>query len=798
VVVKGESDHGGSYSNYDDQLHAIDPQNPEQDRWVNGSQQLLGPASISAEGNIYLYNRREGASWWRGYLLGFDSQGNFLENWPIEDLGAEASLLVIDKEENIYGWFGDTNSIKAFNPNDEELWSVYVGKIHGRFFSLGSDETLYVGGQNKKLYAIKTSTNHPPIPPKNLFQLKSDSETVIPVGGTTDERTVSFRGIVSDPDGDKVKLQVELRNLNEYGRQFDETKGGLKDSDFVETGSEAVASAIELIDEDYHWRARAVDEHGEPSAWVDFGGNDISEADFTVAGITYSYDPQAAVTYAETWWNDRNSEYEYYGDYDCANFVSQCLIAGGLDLSEHPEADSEGCIPTCTNLHDYLVNYLGVTGDTRFKGEEEPSWFVPGDPAIFGYTDKEGKVHLYAHAVIAVTKDDSRARCNAHSDNKHQLSIQQFYDNYSNLDRCTFYHIPGTLTPAKPVLTSPLRITPEKDTYYVGDTLTAEFTITNIGDVPITLDKLLVGGRYNSDDGKLPNGEFPDFTFQSETLQPNSPHQYTGTLELTHPGNYQFFIAYYIENPKSEEKKLLDENNWNTCVNLGEGLTDEDRTEDIVVEVPSGEFLVEVNDPNGVDIYIDSSTASVILKHAPIGGVLKRIDEKTIEGTGWWKLEDVDGIIGWAQSEYLTYDQSKQGEWKEKTKKIIFKDNHPDEFTFENDLYSGMANNDEVRLLQAILKEEPSYERDGEIIIICPEGLITGIFGPLTEEAVIRFQEKYATDILEPLGLTEGTGFVGEKTREKLNELLSDEIFKAKLEKNIIWITEEYLLYVTQ
>ncbi|MCK4736228.1 MAG: right-handed parallel beta-helix repeat-containing protein [Methanophagales archaeon] len=134
-------------------------------------------------------------------------------------------------------------------------------------------------------------------------------------------------------------------------------------------------------------------------------------------------------------------------------------------------------------------------------------------------------------------------------------------------------------TPAKPVLTSPLKITPEKDTYYVGDTLTAEFTITNIGEVPIALDKLLLGGRFNDD--KLPNGEYPDFTFNSVTLQPNVPYKYTGTLTLTYSGNYHFFIAYYIENPTPEEKALLDENNWNTCVDLGEGLTDEDRTEEI-------------------------------------------------------------------------------------------------------------------------------------------------------------------------------------------------------------------------
>jgi len=51
----------------------------------------------------------------------------------------------------------------------------------------------------------------------------------------------------------------------------------------------------------------------------------------------------------------------------------------------------------------------------------------------------------------------------------------------------------------------------------------------------------------------------------------------------------------------------------------------------------------------------------------------------------------------------------------------------------------------------------------------------TQYFGSITQAGVIAFQEKYQEDVLAPYGLTEGTGYVGETTRTKLNELLETE-----------------------
>ena len=85
--------------------------------------------------------------------------------------------------------------------------------------------------------------------------------------------------------------------------------------------------------------------------------------------------------------------------------------------------------------------------------------------------------------------------------------------------------------------------------------------------------------------------------------------------------------------------------------------------------------------------------------------------------------------------------------------------------SIENNLYFGFLGNNEVSCLQEFLK---SQGQD-----VYPEGLITGNFLSLTKKAVIRFQEKYKSEILEPLGLENGTGFVGSSTRAKINELLN-------------------------
>lgn len=104
-------------------------------------------------------------------------------------------------------------------------------------------------------------------------------------------------------------------------------------------------------------------------------------------------------------------------------------------------------------------------------------------------------------------------------------------------------------------------------------------------------------------------------------------------------------------------------------------------------------------------------------------------------------------------------------ELENRLKELNNEENLTNCFLDEN-LYYGMRNNKKVKCLQMFL----SFQEDD----IYPEKLITGNFLSLTKSAVIKFQEKYSDEILKPLGLEKGTGFVGPKTREKINVMLKN------------------------
>ncbi len=110
-----------------------------------------------------------------------------------------------------------------------------------------------------------------------------DSNGPIQFGGSTTDTTVTLTGTLSFPStGRRVKLQTELRRLDEFEGRF--TYQATQENELVSFGAVSV-TVYGLVPGRYHWQARTVDAGGKSSPWTQAGDNVISASDFTVADV---------------------------------------------------------------------------------------------------------------------------------------------------------------------------------------------------------------------------------------------------------------------------------------------------------------------------------------------------------------------------------------------------------------------------------------------------------------------------------------------------------------------------------
>ena len=163
----------------------------------------------------------------------------------------------------------------------------------------------------------------------------------------------------------------------------------------------------------------------------------------------------AAVQYAKKWCSSNNPEYPFFGA-DCANFVSQCIHAGGIKMNKvwyckrkdsnimldfvkkfRPDKQWD-CSPrwsVALENYNYFKNSYILSEEIVLNGAEEIGDATKGDkPVRMGdimYLQFDGKTYPH-HATIVSEVKDGMICYAAHTEPREKEELSNFFNNYKN------------------------------------------------------------------------------------------------------------------------------------------------------------------------------------------------------------------------------------------------------------------------------------------------------------------------------------------------------------------------------
>ncbi|RQW21455.1 hypothetical protein EH196_06185 [Bacillus sp. C1-1] len=158
-----------------------------------------------------------------------------------------------------------------------------------------------------------------------------------------------------------------------------------------------------------------------------------------------TYNRRNAVRYAEQWWNDYNPAFVRFED-NCTNFVSQCLYAGGAQMTSKANKqrgwwyENEHKMSLSWSVaHSFRWYLSGATSHLRGEEKKSARELIPGDVICYDFNGNG----TWNHCAIVVAKDtNNEPLVNAQTVNsRYRYWTYQNSPAYTDRIQYKFFHI---------------------------------------------------------------------------------------------------------------------------------------------------------------------------------------------------------------------------------------------------------------------------------------------------------------------------------------------------------------------
>ena len=249
---------------------------------------------------------------------------------------------------------------------------------------------------------------------ENLEQFRLIEEVELTEGESTANNVIILKALLTDPNEDMVKMQVELKK---YSQNFDGQN--LLETELVPSGTITMVTFTGLVEESYKWRARTVNENGFTSEWQEFGAQ--GNVDFSIVPLG-----QAAADLAKKLANHPEA-YLWGGkgwSFNQQEFISASVILSGYDYwNPDLQGYDTGIGLDCSGLvvwsfdrsnNPFLSRYNNVIlaegSNSQYHDNSEAineSDLQSGDLLFFGYYDQNKNVTTTTHVAMYVGNNGS-------------------------------------------------------------------------------------------------------------------------------------------------------------------------------------------------------------------------------------------------------------------------------------------------------------------------------------------------------------------------------------------------------